>query len=70
MSMRKHYSASFKAEVVFELLKEEKTIGQISSEYGVHFTMLHRWKKTALENMSSLFEDEGEKEFYHSKKET
>ncbi|UOF91021.1 IS3 family transposase [Fodinisporobacter ferrooxydans] len=61
MSMRKHYSASFKAEVVLELLKEEKTIAQISSEYGVHVTMLHRWKNTAVENMSSLFEDEGKK---------
>ena len=61
MAMRKHYPASFKAEVVLELLKEEKTIAQISSEYGVHVTMLHRWKNTALENMSSLFEDEGKK---------
>lgn len=67
--MRKHYPASFKAEVVLELLKEEKTIAQISSEYGVHVTMLHRWKNTALENMSSLFEDEGKKNTAVLKKE-
>ena len=56
--MRKQYTAAFKAQVVVELLKEEKTVSQISSEYGVHFTMLHRWKKTALENLASIFEDE------------
>lgn len=59
--MRKHYTASFKAQVVLELLKEEKTIAQISSEYGVHVTMLHRWKNTAVENLSSVFEDESKK---------
>jgi len=59
MGMRKHYTASFKAQVVLELLKEEKSVSEIASEYGVHPTMLHRWKKTAVDNMSSLFEDEG-----------
>ncbi|ATY85617.1 hypothetical protein CVV65_12330 [Kyrpidia spormannii] len=38
-----------------ELLTEEKTIAQLASEYGVHPTMLHRWKKTAVDNLSSLF---------------
>jgi len=67
--MRKHYTASFKAQVVLELLKEEKTIAQISSEYGVHFTMLHRWKNTAVDNLSSIFEDEGKKNSVALKKE-
>jgi putative transposase len=40
--MRKHYTASFKAQVVLELLKEEKSISEIASEYGVHPIMLHR----------------------------
>ena len=57
MGMRKHYASSFKAQVVLELLKEEKTVAQLASEYGVHPTMLHRWKNTAVENLSSLFED-------------
>ena len=57
MGMRKHYSASFKAQVVLELLREEKTIAELASEYGVHPIMLHRWKNTAVDNLSSLFED-------------
>jgi len=67
--MRKHYTAAFKAEVVLELLKEEKTIAQISSEYGVHVTMLHRWKNTAVDNLSSIFEDESKKNAAVLKKE-
>ncbi len=38
--MRKQYTAAFKARVVQELLKEEKTFAQIASEYEVHPTQL------------------------------
>ena len=38
--MRKQYSAAFKARVVQELLKEEKTLAQIAAEYEVHPTQL------------------------------
>ncbi|MHB1683661.1 MAG: transposase [Bacilli bacterium] len=54
MAMRKHYTAAFKAQ-------EEKTIAQISTQYGVHVTMLHRWKNTAIEKLSTVFEDEDKK---------
>ncbi len=30
--MKKHYSAAFKAKVVQEMLKEEKTLGQLAAE--------------------------------------
>ncbi len=42
--MRKTYSAEFKAQVVLEILKEEKSISQLSSEYGVHPNQLNKWK--------------------------
>lgn len=54
--MRKQYSAAFKAKVVQELLKEEKTLSQIASEYEVHPTQLKNWRAIALEGLSSLFE--------------
>lgn len=59
--MRKHYSAAFKAKVVQELLKEEKTIGQLAAEYGVSTKQLGRWKTTALENLPRLFDTTAEK---------
>jgi transposase len=54
--MRKQYSAAFKARVVQELLKEEKTLTQIASEYEVHPTQLKQWRAVALEGLPSLFE--------------
>src|SRR5690554_6732987 len=45
-----------KAEIVLELLREEKTLNQIASEYGVHPFQLSQWKKTALEGLPDLFE--------------
>ncbi len=50
------YSAAFKAEIVKEILKEEKSLSQISSEYKVHPTQLNRWKSIVIERMASLFE--------------
>jgi len=54
--MRKQYTAAFKARVVQELLKEEKTLAQIASEYEVHPTQLKNWRSVALEGLASLFE--------------
>jgi transposase-like protein len=45
MSVRKQYSPEFKSKIVLEILKEEKTLSQLSSEYGVHTTQLKNWKK-------------------------
>jgi transposase-like protein len=56
--MRKHYTNAFKAEVVQELLKEEKTIAQIAAHYGVHPNQLSKWKAIALKRMPDLFSDE------------
>ena len=57
--MRKQYSATFKAEAVKELLKEEKTINQLAAELGIHPTQLKEWKKTALQGLPDLFSREG-----------
>jgi putative transposase len=53
--MRKQYSATFKAEAVKELLKEEKTINQLAAELGVHPSQLKDWKKIALLGLPELF---------------
>jgi len=53
--MRKKYSPEFKAKVALELIREEKTVAQLASEYGVHPVMLQRWKKQALDNFARLF---------------
>jgi putative transposase len=49
---RKSYSAEFKAKLVLEVLKGEKTINEIASTYGIIPKNLINWKKQFLENMS------------------
>jgi len=56
--MRKRYTAKKKAQIVLEILKEERSIAQIASEYGIHPNQLYRWKAQALEGLCILFEDE------------
>jgi transposase-like protein len=45
--MRKHCTPTFKAQVVRELLKEEKTVAQLAAEYSVHPTQLITWRDRA-----------------------
>ena len=53
--MRKRYSDAFKAEVVLELLKEEKTVAQIASERHVHPNQIYEWKALVLKDLATLF---------------
>ena len=57
--MRKHYTATQKAAIVLEVLKEEKTISQLAADLGVHPTQLKEWKKIALQGLPELFSREG-----------
>ncbi len=62
MPKRKQISASQKAQIVLEMLREDKSVAQIASENGIHPNQLHRWKRQALENFSQLFEDDRKSE--------
>lgn len=44
---RKRHTAEFKRKVALEAIKGEKTINQLTSEYGVHATQIKNWKKTS-----------------------
>lgn len=60
--MRKHYSADYKAQVVREVLREEKTLGQIASEYGVHTNQIAQWRDRVIGEMPELLSRKGKKE--------
>ena len=62
MPKRKRLTANQKAQIAIEILKEEKTINQIASEFGVHPNVLYRVKKQTLENLPKLFTDENKGE--------
>jgi transposase-like protein len=53
---RRTHSASFKAKVALEAAREEKTLSQLSSAYGLHANQISDWKKNLLSNASTLFE--------------
>ena len=55
--MRKKYTTKKKAQIVLEILKEERSIPQIASENGIHPNQLYKWKAQALEGLPNLFED-------------
>jgi len=50
------YTSAFKAQVALDLLKEEKTLSQLSTEYGVHANVLRDWRTQALKGLPTVFE--------------
>jgi transposase-like protein len=55
--LRRVHPPAFKARVAVEAIKEQKTISQLSSQYGVHPTQITKWKKKALTGLEGLFAD-------------
>ena len=55
---RTHYCAERKAQIVLELLREERTFAQISAEYSIHVNMLRKWKAQAVERLPSVFNND------------
>jgi transposase len=53
--VRKNHTAQFKAKVALAAVKEQKTINELTSEFGIHATQLNLWKKQALEAVSNAF---------------
>jgi len=48
MKKRKNQTPKQKASIVLEAIKEEKSISQIASEYGVHPNLIYKWKNQGL----------------------
>ena len=55
--IRQRHSAALKAKVGLEALRGEKTIAQLSSEYGVHSNQIRQWKKKLIEEIPAIFSD-------------
>jgi putative transposase len=53
--MRRKHDAAFKAKVALEAVKGEKTIAQLSSEYGVHPNQIGQWRKRLLKELPDIF---------------
>jgi transposase len=61
MSQHNKVSKEEKAKIVLTVLRGDKTINEIAAQYSVHPNLITRWKQTATESMSELFEDKRRK---------
>ncbi len=51
---RKRYDAAFKEKVVLEAMKEQKTLSQLASEFGIHANQVSQWKQQAVSGLREL----------------
>lgn len=56
--MRKQYPPTVKAQIVLELLKEEKTLQEAAGHYGIHVNQLRQWRQRAVDGLPALFSRE------------
>jgi transposase-like protein len=59
--MRKRYTAKYKAQVALSAIREDKTLSELSSEFGVHANQIVRWKKELLNRAEEVFAREADK---------
>jgi len=56
---RKRPSADFKAKVALAAVKEVKTVSELASQFGVHPTQIHQWKRQLIERADEIFKTPG-----------
>ena len=57
---RKTYSAEFKSKVALAAIREEGTLSELSSRFGINANVISKWKKQALMSFSDIFSNRRE----------
>ena len=52
---RRCFSGEFKARVVRAALREDKTLAELASQFGIHPNQITDWKRQALEALPEVF---------------
>ena len=59
---RQKHSATFKAKVALAAIKGDRTVGELASEFSVHPSQIHAWKKALLDGAAGVFENGSERD--------
>ena len=54
-TQRNRYPAEFKARVALEAIREQQTINEIASAYGVHPGLVSQWKRELISQLPHIF---------------
>jgi transposase len=57
MGIKKSHTNECKAKVVLAALREDRTLSELASEYGIHPITIGAWKKIVKERLPHLFKD-------------
>jgi transposase-like protein len=57
MGKRRNFSSEFKTKVVLELLREERTLGEIAAAYEINPNQLTNWRREFLEKAPAVFDE-------------
>ena len=52
---RKVHTPAFKAQVALAAVRGAQTVNELASQFGVHPTLIHGWKKQLLNGAEGLF---------------
>jgi len=56
MGIKKSHTNEFKAKVVMAAMREDRTLTELGSQFGVHPITIGLWKKVVTEGLPRLFE--------------
>ena len=62
MAKRRNYSPDFKARVALAALGNEKTVAELSVEFGIHQNLVNKWKAQLKESAAGIFAGDTGKE--------
>jgi len=56
MGIKKKHTNEFKAKVVMAAMREDRTLSELGTAFGVHPITIGLWKKTVTQGLPRLFE--------------
>lgn len=54
---KRSYTSEYKVKLVLEVLREERTMGEIAAARGINPNQLGKWKREFLERASGIFDE-------------